>query len=645
MNPANQSVPVIPAAQRPGAWRSATVALVAASLAASAAPAAAFEIFGWRFFEPETAEELGIVDPLHYTVTLDVEGEDADLTAALNAGSALVTDVEQPVSGSLGLLTKARGDRKQLVAILFEQARYDGVVTIRIAGQSIDNLPPDTEFGDGPVPVSITIDPGERYVLGQVSLHGDAADLSPGDFGLVPGGDAGSLRILRAERDVIRRLKDEGRPLARLGKREVVADHPSRTLEVTLSVEAGPIANYGPTTVEGTNTMDPEFTAYMAGLPEGQRYSPQEIDDARERLLALGVFNSVAVREADALNAEGEIPIDVAVTERKMRYFGFGATYSNTDGAGLEGYWGHRNLFGRAETLRFEGAISGIGRNSNVTAVDELDYNAAIMFEKPGVVGPPSKFTARLSTVFEHPDAYDRFAAGGAVGLIYDIGKVHSVSAALSVEFSRITDVFVTDKDYLLVSLPLQYVFDNRDNRLNPTTGFRALGFVEPTYDTLDGTAFVKMRGEGSTYVGLDSADRMILAARLAGGSIMGAALEEVPADRRFYAGGGGSVRGYAYQGVGPKKDGKPIGGLSYAEGSLEARFAVTETIGVVPFVDAGTVSLDEVPDFSDVKVGAGVGLRYLTPFGPLRIDAAIPLNKGEGDPSFGIYAGIGQAF
>jgi translocation and assembly module TamA len=137
-----------------------------------------------------------------------------------------------------------------------------------------------------------------------------------------------------------------------------------------------------------------------------------------------------------------------------------------------------------------------------------------------------------------------------------------------------------------------------------------------------------------------------VAAGRAAIGSIVGASLQEVPADRRFYAGGGGSVRGYAYQGIGPKAaDGQPIGGLSWFETSIEMRYRVTDTIGIVPFVDAGTVSTKQFPDFADVKVGAGVGLRYITPFGPLRVDAAVPLNRGPGDPRFGIYAGIGQAF
>jgi translocation and assembly module TamA len=559
----------------------------------------------------------------------------------LNKASSLVADAERPVSGSLGLLTKARGDRERLVASLYEVARDDGVVDILIQGKSIDDLPPDAEFGAGPVPVFIKVTPGQVFVLGTVKLEGDAASLSPEEFGLTRGSDAGSLKILKAEADIVRRLKDEGRPLAKITGRDVIADHDTGTLDVTVRVAAGPVAPFGPTTVDGTEAMDSEFTAYMAGLKQGTTYSPEKMDQARDRLTGLGVFNSVAVTEADALDPAGEIPINVTVTERKPRYFGFGATASSTDGLGIEGYWGHRNLFGRAEKLRIEGAISGIGSQS----ITELNYNAGIMFEKPGVVGPASKFIAGANTVLEHPDAYDRFSTGGRFGLSYELTEKQTVSAEVQVEYERITDVFVTDKDYLIVSTPLQYVYDNRDNKLNPTKGFRLGAFIEPAYDALNGTTFVKMKGEASAYQAFDSAGKFVLAGRAVLGSIVAAELEDVPADRRFYAGGGGSVRGYAYQGIGPKIGDTPVGGLSLAEGSVELRYMVNDNFGIVPFVDAGTVSEQEFPDFSDVKVGTGVGIRYLTPFGPLRVDAAVPLNKGPDDPDFGIYAGIGQAF
>ena len=161
----------------------------------------------------------------------------------------------------------------------------------------------------------------------------------------------------------------------------------------------------------------------------------------------------------------------------------------------------------------------------------------------------------------------------------------------------------------------------------------------------------MKLKGEGSAYYGLGESDRVVLAGRVAAGSIIGAGLASIPPDRRFYSGGGGSVRGYAYQGIGPyildpvTGDRVPTGGRSYAEASLEMRIQVTERFGVVPFIDAGTISQGSFPDFSDVRFGAGMGIRYMTPFGPLRVDAAVPLDRRPGDAAFGIYAGIGQAF
>lgn len=634
--------------QRRGLSRALSCALIcSAAWLVSVETASAFELFGIKLWgSSKDEEDTDIVDPLRYSVTIEAPDADEDLVKKLENASSLKSDEERPVSGSLGLMAKARGDREQLVAALYEDARYEGVVNISIAGKNLDDLPPDAEFkGPQPIPVTVSVQPGRKFTLGNIRLEGDAAGLPSADYGLIAGGDASSTAVLKAEAMIVRALKEEGRPLAKITDREVVADHNTGTLDVTLTVQAGPVAGFGGTTVEGTEKVDREFTEYMTGLKRGSRYSPQEITDARDRLLGLEVFNSVAIKEGDKLDADGNIPIDVQVSERKPRYFGIGGTLSNTEGLGVEGYWGHRNLFGRAEKLRIDGSISGIGSND----IGKLNYNAGIMFEKPGVVGPASKFFSNFKVVYEHPDAYDRFSVKGGAGLSYELTKKQTVSAELAFDYSKIEDYSGKHK-YLIASVPLQYVYDNRDNKLNATKGFRVLAYVEPSYDILNGSAFVKMRGEGSAYQSLDSSGKYVLAGRVAAGSIVGASLEQVPADRRFYSGGGGSVRGYAYQGIGPKvqggpDDGKPIGGLSYFETSVEMRMAVTDTIGVVPFVDAGTVSTKRVPDFSDVKVGAGIGLRYITPFGPLRIDAAVPLNRGPGDPRFGIYAGIGQAF
>lgn len=625
---------------RPVTARAIAAAMIAMG-ALAAPPAHGFELFGMKFFESEEEAEA-VVDPLDYTLTFEAGTSDSDLEDALRDASILLADEEKPVSGSLGLISKARSERELLIAALYSKARYEGLVEVTVAGRPIDAIPPDADFGNGPVPVSVRVQPGDEFRLGDVMLRGDAAGLSPAEFGLVAGSDAGSGKILQAESDIVRRLKEEGRPLARVTAREIVADHNSRMLDVTIAVEAGPVASYGETSVEGTEAVDRDFTAYMAGLERGETYDPKDLEEARERLVALDVFDSVSVAEGEQLDGDGALPIAVTVSERKHRYVGGGISYSNTEGAGIEAYWGHRNLFGRAEKLRIQGSISRIG---DTTQLGKMNYNAAILFEKPGVLGPASKFNASLEGVFEHPDAYDRFSVIATTGVAYELTRKQTVSGGLKVEWSKIEDAFATTR-HLLVSIPLEYVYDGRDNRLNPTSGFRFLANAEPTYDIFSGATFLKLKSEASAYYGVDADDRFVLAGRVAGGSILGAPLTAVPADRRFYSGGGGSVRGYAYQGIGPRDaNGTPTGGLSYAETSVEMRIKINDSFGIVPFVDAGTVSTKQFPDFSDVRIGAGLGIRYLTPFGPLRIDAAVPINRRTGDPRFGIYAGIGQAF
>src|SRR5690606_35835914 len=435
-----------------------------------------------------------------------------------------------------GLIAKARDEREALVAALYAMARYDGVVEIAIGGQPLDEIAPDAEFDRSqPVPVSVRVRTGQHFVLGEVRLAGDVGGLMPARFGLIAGGDAGSTTILEAESRMVRALKEEGRPLARVVSREIVADHATGRLDVTLALEAGPVAPYGETRVEGAESVDSDFVAYMAGLEPGRTYSPTEIDQARRRLIALEVFNNVAVTEADALDASGAIPIDVAVTERKHRYFGIGATYSSTDGGGVEGYWGHRNLFGRAEKLRIQGSISRIGAGSSF---GQLNYNAGIMFEKPGVLGPASRFTSSLKGNFEHPDAYEKLSVDARAGVTYELTPRQTVSGELRVEWSRVTDSFSpVPRSHLLVSIPLQYVYDGRDDTLNPPNGFRARAAPEPSHALLSGASFVRLNGQASAYQSLG--ERVVPAGRGAAGSPPGASRAAVPADRRFCEGGG----------------------------------------------------------------------------------------------------------
>ncbi len=297
--------------------------------------------------------------------------------------------------------------------------------------------------------------------------------------------------------------------------------------------------------------------------------------------------------------------------------------------------------FGRGELLSVEGSVGRIGNES----VLDMEYSARIAFEKPGVFGPLTSFSTSLQARQEHPDAYKSRSITYDAYLNREFSEQLKGRAGAEVFYANEEDAF-GDGDYLLVGLPADLTFDNRDDKLNPSKGIFAALFAEPAYDTLNSNAMGFIKGTVSSYYALDQAKRFILAGRVSTGSILAPSVESVPASRRFIAGGGGSIRGYAYRNVGPRKDGEVTGGRSIIELSGEVRVMVTETIGIVGFVDAGNAYEDSIPDFSEsLKVGVGAGLRYFTPIGPLRVDAAVPLDPGQDDPDFALYVGLSQAF
>jgi translocation and assembly module TamA len=624
--------------------RAGTALAVAVALACgpvSVRPASAFKLFGMKFFEKED-EAATVIDPVNYTLTLD-PGADGDLTKAIENASRLKQDDGTPVSGDLGLVIKARDDRDRILAALYENARYGAVVNVTVNGQDLDALPPNPEFNSsGPIPVTISVQPGPAFTFGEVAFSGDAEGRNPADFGLVPGARADSTVILRAGERVVVDLRSEGRPFAKLTERKAIADHKTQTVDVIIAAEGGPVAPIGTVDVSGTKTVDPAFVQRFSRINAGQPYSPEALSRAAERLRGLGVFSSVTIRDAGKLAADGSLPMTIEVSEGKHRYFGAGAQYSNTDGFGLQGYWGHRNLFGQAESLRIEGAVNRIGEGD----ISDLDYSTAILFSKPGAFGPTSTFNASLKASIVDPDAYKAFTTTAAAGVSVELSDRDTVSAGGELMWSDVEDVFGKNK-YLTAAIPIEFVRDTRDDRLNPTKGYRFMINAKPTYETYRGTFFSSFEGAITGYQALGADDRFVLAGKLAGGTIIGGdELSDIPATRRFFLGGGGTVRGYGYQEISPRNgDDKLLGGRSYMAASAEVRIGITETIGIVPFIDVGTVSTDEVPDFKDIRAGAGVGLRYATPFGPLRLDVAVPLDKYPGGTSFGVYAGIGQSF
>lgn len=626
------------------ARKSALFGLTSLLLATTSLPGHAFEIFGWKFFESSQEQAEAVPDPTPYEAELSVASGSEELTDQLKSASLLIQQQDKPPSGEAGLIARSLSDRERLIAQLYADGRYGGTVDVSLAGIPLETALEQSDLPNGrPVKVAILVSPGPVFTFGKVAVDTRGSDLStdPTFWGLTSGETAASGKILSAERQIVSVLRGRGYPKAKIAERRITADHASNTLDVTLISDTGPQARFGQVSVSGTEVTDPNFVVQQAMLPQGGIYSPEDLARARKRLNELGIFSSIRFVEGDLAGPDGSLPILIEVSERKRHVVGAGASWSSTEGFGVEAYWRRRNLFGRGELLSVEGSVGRIGDKS----IADQEYSARIAFEKPGVFGPLTSFSTSLGAKQENPDAYKSRSVTFDAYLNREFSEQLKGRAGAEVYYANEEDVF-GNENYLLVGLPTDLTFDNRDDKLNPSKGIFAALFAEPAYDTLNSNAMGFVKGTVSSYYALDEAKRFILAGRVSAGSILAPSVEAVPASRRLIAGGGGSIRGYAYRNVGPRVNGEVAGGRSLIELSGEVRVKVTDTIGIVGFVDAGNAYEDSVPDFSEeLKVGVGAGLRYFTPIGPLRVDAAIPLDPEQDDPDFALYVGLSQAF
>ena len=486
----------------------------------------------------------------------------------------------------------------------------------------------------------INIRTGEPFVFGIV----DAAPLPRGvsveRLGLVPGKSARSNLVLTAEAALVDAWRQRGYPLARAGSRDTVADHSNRTFDVTLHVETGPIADFGRVEVIGTENIKPSLVVGRANLGHGL-YSSKHVKNAELRLRDLGVFESVRIAPADGLDPDGTIPMTITVSERKRHVVGGTVSFSSTEGLGAEIYWRNRNLFGGAEQLQLSASVSRV-----ISDTLNPDFRVTSKFIKPAVFDPLTDFTLRLEGYRETTDAYEVTAAEGEVGLTRIFSDTVSGSMGLALARSRTTDDEGTTSDHLLLSLPTTLLLDTRDNRLNPTQGIYSKLLVEPAYDFLQDKAFATFGADFATYRAFGPTDQFVLAGRVATSILTVDDVTDVAPDKQIYLGGAGTVRGYGYKNIAPRDgDGDIIGGRSSILFSGEARYRLTDQFGVVAFTDIGSVSGSILPDFNDIKVGVGAGVRYLTAVGPIRLDVAVPLQPDDGDPALAVYVGLGQAF
>jgi len=583
-------------------------------------------------------------NPVDYTVSFTPSG-DKELDGLLKETSSLVSLEKKLPAAPFALIGRAQADRAQFIVVLHSLGYDAGSVAITIDGKALTDaglLDALTSAPDKPpVAVVVTADKGPLYHLGQIRFTTLPAGVAVPP-GVKPGDPARAQPILAATPAMVSALHNAGYAFATVSPPFAVADDATHSLNVTYTVNPGPHVNIGPISFSGLTRTDPDFLRRHIALRPGQPFSDTALNSARNSLLGLGVFSSVTAVPATAEDPPGQVPVNFRVVEQKRHAVSIGGAYATDTGFSVSASWEDRNVFRKAETLTITATASGLGGSATTAP----GYDLKGVFAKPDYYARGQTLTLTLEAVKQSLQAYDQTALLGNAMLSRPLAPHLSATYGLGFVTEKIAQEGI-DRNYVLLQVPLALIYDSTNSLLEPTRGLRGTLSITPTHPlTNDSSNFFIFQASGSTYIPVESGARGILALRALVGTIQGASQFQVPPDQRFYAGGTGTVRGYTYQSVGPLfADDNPQGGTAIDAGTIEFRQRIFGNFGIVPFVDAGQVSAQSRPFQGTLAIGAGIGARYYTGIGPIRIDFAVPVRKTPDSGSFALYIGLGEAF
>ena len=507
---------------------------------------------------------------------------------------------------------------------------------------------PDVGAGDQPQSV-VRVTPGAPFAFSSpmVSWVGDqpvqlARLAGESAIGLTIGSPGRAADVLSAEGRIVAAVQKRGYAGAKTQPREVTVDHIPRTVQPTFRIDAGARVKMDGIHLNSQGRTHAAWVNSLAPWKAGDIYDPDQVAQLEKRLRDTVVFDSITVALAPEPNADGERPVDVTLVDRPKSTLELGASYSTAEGTGFESKWTHYNRMGRGDTLAFT-------------------FQAAEILSQVGVeLSLPNwrsaQRTLKLSTSVYRDDTNAYLETGARIGadLEQRFGRNDFFSYGLSVIASRDAEPQAIGGVLIKKERPLTSIIastalslDHSNDILNPTKGWRFEVRAEPSAAFGSGPInYIRAQAQASAYVPFDTAADTVVAGRVRIGDILNGGIPAIPASRRFYSGGGGSVRGYAYQGVGPRfPDNTPQGGISLLETSVELRRKLTGAFGAVVFVDSGVLGSQQTFDLDAVSTGVGFGLRYDLGFAPFRVDVAFPMQKRNGDAAVQIYLSIGQSF
>jgi translocation and assembly module TamA len=567
---------------------------------------------------------------------LNALGNSADLLTAFRKQSALEADRKDPANAAQ-ISRRSRADADLLTELLRSQGYYDAVVE------------PSTDRSGALLRVVLTADPGQQYRFASVELPGieaagmDTAKLRAA-FGVATGDPVIAQDVIAGGLALTRALGEEGFAGAKIGDQDIEINHATHFATLSLPVDPGPVARFGTIRVTGKPPFSAHHLATIARFKTGSQFKRSKIDDLRRALIATGLVSVADIQvvpENDGRTVDLAVRLEPAPSHTIAGELGYGTG----QGARLEASWTDRNFFNPEGALTLRGVagtqeqLAGVQfRRSNFLQRDQvLNLQASASHQKFDA------YEARTILFAGNIERQSNFIwqkkwtwTGGAELLATDERGVFSSAGDKST------------RTFLIAALPVSLGYDGSDSLLDPTRGFRLSGRLSPEFSAHGGSfTYARAQIDASAYRPIS--DRVVAAGRVRFGTIVGAGVYDIAPSRRFYSGGGGSVRGYGYQQLGPKDmDGDPVGGRGLAEFALEARIRLKQfggNFGVVPFFDGGSLTTETVPDFKSWRFGAGLGVRYYSSFGPIRIDVGVPLNRQKGDGPFAVTVSLGQAF
>ena len=534
---------------------------------------------------------------------------------------------------------RSRADAELLAELLRSRGYFDATVQPRIEPSQEQDV----------LSVVLAAEPGRQYTFQSVELPGlDAAGEEAAGlrevFAVKSGDPVIAQNVIKAGTDLQVALGEEGFALAEIGERQIEIDHETQTATLVLPVQPGPVARFGRISVSGQPPFPPSHITTIARFDEGDRFKRSKVNDLRRALIATGLVATADVRLVPSADRQ-TVNVDVRLEPAPMRTVAGEVGYGTGEGVRVEASWQHRNFFNP------EGALTVRGVAGTQEQLASVEFRRSNFRRRDQVLD----ILALASNIDR--DAY-RAKTLQLSGLIE---RQSNIIWRKKWTWSYGADLIATDEEgifddlanketrsFLIAALPLSLRYDGSNDLFDPTTGFRLGGRISPEISAKGGNLqYGRVQFDASAYHPVS--DSVVAAGRIRIGTILGAKSSEIAPSRRFYSGGGGSVRGYGYQRLGPRDAfDDPIGGRGLAEFALEARVrlkAFGGNFGIVPFIDGGTLTTDVTPDIGNWQFGAGLGLRYYSSFGPIRVDVGTPLNPRKNDARLAVVVSLGQAF